>query len=310
MHSYLYSRLVILLLLSYVTGDAQIPFDTVISFGDSNTDTDNVYQLTNRTWPIVPPYHQGRFSNGPVWIERLGVADVDNYAHGGATTDNNFIRGYTASDTILVPGVRQQISIYLNKTKGIAKNFTRRLYVIWVGGNDYYFNQTISPMQVTTSILNAVKDLLNIGVKHLLLVNQAPVQNMPFVRTEERIIYYRERTIYHNNNLSIGKQNLDYNHAEVKLYLFDIYSFLLGIANNYSQYSFNTRAACWNVSNRQVIDRCSNPELYIYIDQYHFTAIVHELIGNEVRKFLASLSIMTKASFSINLIIFVVLMLL
>jgi hypothetical protein len=32
----------------------------VVIFGDSFTDTGNVYELTNYTWPITPPYYQGR----------------------------------------------------------------------------------------------------------------------------------------------------------------------------------------------------------------------------------------------------------
>ena len=303
MHTYLCSSLVLLLLLRYVLTIEWNSFDTIISFGDSNTDSGNVYNLTNQTWPLVPPYYQGRFSNGLVWIERLGLLDIQNYAYGGATTDNNFIQGYTASDTVPVPGVRQQISIYANQTNTTQRNFIRRLYVIWVGGNDYYFNSTVTPADVTASILNAVRDLLNIGVKHLLILNQSPIENMPFVQTEECIVYYRQRTIYHNNNLSIGIKNLDYNRQEVQLYLFDIYSFLLQVFTNYSQDSLNTRVSCWNLSNGQLISQCSNPQLYMYIDQYHLTTTVHELIGNEIRKFLVTFSTMSKASFPTSLIL-------
>lgn len=303
MHTYLCSSLVLLLLLRYVLTIEWSSFDTIISFGDSNTDSGNVYKLTNQTWPLVPPYYQGRFSNGLVWIKRLAPLDLRNYAYGGATTDNHFIQGYTASDTVPVPGVRQQISIYSSRTHGIQKNFARRLYVIWVGGNDYYFNSTVAPANVTGSILNAVRDLLNIGVKHLLILNQSPIENMPFVQTEERIVYYRQQAIYHNNNLSIGIKNLDYNRQEVQLYLFDIHAFLVQVFTNYSQHSLNTRVGCWNLSNGQLIDQCSNPQLYMYIDQYHLTATVHELIADEIRKFLTTFSTMSKASFSTSLIL-------
>jgi outer membrane lipase/esterase len=275
----------------------KIPFDTIVSFGDSNIDTGNVYRLTNHTWPIVPPYFQGRFSNGYVWIEKLGVSNIKNYAYGSATTDNDLIQGYTASDTISVPGVRQQILIYLNETNTIHRDFTRTLYVISAGGNDYYFNKSITPSIVVASILNRMKDLLNIGVKHLLIINQSPIQTMPFIQTNEQINSYRERTIYHNNNLSMNIKKLDYNHEQVSLYLFDLYSFIFNII---ATHSLNTKDNCWNVSNGNVTILCSNPESYIYIDQYHFTAQIHELIGNDVRQFISGL---TKTSYSIDIIL-------
>jgi outer membrane lipase/esterase len=295
--------LLLLFLCSHSINTQHIPFDTIISFGDSNTDTGNVYNLTNYTWPIVPPYFQGRFSNGLVWIEKLGISNIKNYAYGGATTDNDLIQGYTASDTKPVPGVRQQILMYLNKTKIININFARTLYVIWAGGNDYYFNKTLSPSTVAISILNAVKDLLNIGVKHLLIVNQSPIQTMPFVQTQEEVIYYRERTIYHNNNLSIGMTKLDYNRKQISLYLFDVYSFILQIIDKNSNYSLNTKDNCWNVLNGTVHILCSNPESYVYIDQYHFTARMHELIGNAAQQFIASLSGTSRSSYSIGVIL-------
>jgi len=288
---------------SYQTNTQQIPFDTIVSFGDSNTDTGNVYNLTYHTWPIVPPYFRGRFSNGLVWIENLGVSNIKNYAYGGATTDNDLIQGYTASDTKPVPGVRQQILIYLNETNINNMNFARTLYVIWAGGNDYYFNKTINPSSVTASILNGVEDLLKIGVKHLLIVNQSPIQAMPFIETQEQVVYYRDRTIYHNNNLSIVITKLDYNRKQINLYLFDVYSLVLKVISNESNYSLNTKDNCWNVLNGNVIMLCTNPESYVYIDQYHFTARMHELIGDAVRQFIFTSSGVTKFSYSIDVII-------
>ncbi|CAF4528196.1 unnamed protein product [Rotaria sp. Silwood2] len=305
MWSYICHCSLLLLLFNYQTNTQQIPFDTIVSFGDSSIDTGNVYNLTNHTWPIVPPYFQGRFSNGPVWIEKLGISNIINYAYGGATTDNDFIQGYTASDTIPVPGVRQQIQIYFNETNITTLNSIRTLYVIWVGGNDYYFNKTISPSRVTASVLNGVQDLVKFGAKHILIMNQSPTQIMPFVQTQEQFVYYRDRTIYHSNNLSIGITNLDYNHKQVALYLFDVYSLILKIITNHENYSLNIKDNCWNVINGNVTILCSNPESYVYIDQYHYTTRIHELIGDAVREFFLSSFGITKSSYSISLILYV-----
>jgi phospholipase/lecithinase/hemolysin len=61
-------------------------------FGDSLSDTGNVYRATGRTTPPDPPYFRGRFSNGPVWVEHLGARSGvkperrRNFARGGAAT--------------------------------------------------------------------------------------------------------------------------------------------------------------------------------------------------------------------------------
>ncbi|CAF5179240.1 unnamed protein product, partial [Rotaria sp. Silwood1] len=90
----------------------KLPYDTIVCFGDSSSDTGNFYQLTNSKWPVDPPYYNGRFSNGKTWIEKLGVSNLINYAYGSATTDNNLVQGFTTLN-VRVPGVRQQITKYM-----------------------------------------------------------------------------------------------------------------------------------------------------------------------------------------------------
>ncbi|KAJ3047445.1 hypothetical protein HK097_011526, partial [Rhizophlyctis rosea] len=107
--------------LPHKTGTRPNPFPQkyshVVAFGDSWTDTGNTYKLTNGTWPLVPPYHQGRFSDGPVWSEYLAKAlkaRLINQAYGGATTNSSLVQGYTgANSTIPVPSVSTQLTTHL-----------------------------------------------------------------------------------------------------------------------------------------------------------------------------------------------------
>src|SRR5438874_6171747 len=62
-------------------------FDAIIAFGDSLTDTGNE--------PSEPYLHyQGRWSNGPLWVEHLSQTlgfpynASNNLAHSGAQTDD------------------------------------------------------------------------------------------------------------------------------------------------------------------------------------------------------------------------------
>src|SRR5215472_939964 len=74
----------------------QSPYSELVVFGDSLSDTGNAYLFTDGA-AAGPPYFQGRFSNGPVWVEVLAgelglpapapsLSGGANYAFGGAET--------------------------------------------------------------------------------------------------------------------------------------------------------------------------------------------------------------------------------
>jgi phospholipase/lecithinase/hemolysin len=48
------------------------PIDRVVVISDSLADTGNLSALTGGLVPQVPPYAEGRFSNGDVWVDYLG----------------------------------------------------------------------------------------------------------------------------------------------------------------------------------------------------------------------------------------------
>ncbi|CAF4162295.1 unnamed protein product, partial [Adineta steineri] len=176
-------------------------FDKIIVFGDSNTDGGNVYKLTNNTWPITPPYYQGRFTNGPNWFDRLNASSKSNYAYGGATTDNNFVKGYTKLNLVLVPGIRQQIASYFNDTLNTTINFNRTMYILWAGGNDFIANSSITVSSLTNSFMNSVRDLLKFGAKNILIFNQAPIQVYPYFSRQNLSATYTALTLQINNAL-------------------------------------------------------------------------------------------------------------
>ena len=85
-------------------------YGRIITFGDSLSDNGNLYAATGGAQPLSPPYFQGRFSNGPVWVELLGftqarvggsVTGSINYAYGGARTDLS----------AFPPGMRAQLAM-------------------------------------------------------------------------------------------------------------------------------------------------------------------------------------------------------
>ena len=290
-----YLILFILILINYVqTNNRKFPFDTIVTFGDSNTDTGNVYKLTNYQWPLVPPYYQGRFTNGPIWIERLSVANHLNYAYGDATIDNdNFLPGFTGPNKILVPGIRQQIITYLSTNDINTVDLSHTLYIIWASGNEYLINSSLSSDKVVQRFLTSVYDLLVVGVQHLIILNLPPLHLSPGINKTE---IFETLITKHNNYLLSNLTGIQFEYNQVSIKIFDVYSLITNIITNNSMNSLNTIDKCWNILNNNIISQCQNPNEYVFIDDYHYTSVIHQVIGDTIQEFILSSN--SKTSFS------------
>jgi phospholipase/lecithinase/hemolysin len=129
------------LLLSPVAMQATNPhFSAIYVFGDSYCDVGNLYAATSHTVPPNPPYFNGRFSNGPLWVEHIAsawglsmtpsLAGGTDYAWGGAFVTADQPLGGGA----VIPSVPHQVELYLLQHGGKAD--PNALYVLEGGGND------------------------------------------------------------------------------------------------------------------------------------------------------------------------------
>ncbi|CAF3782309.1 unnamed protein product [Rotaria sp. Silwood1] len=262
-------------------------FHTVVIFGDSLSDTDNVFNLTNGTWPISPTYYQGRFSDDLNWVDRLRVSNVKNYAYGGATTDNVVVQGYTKLDTVPVPGIRQQIEIYINSTREQTIDFAHTLYIVSGGGNDFVFSKIPNPFAVVNGLANAVDDLVDFGAKHILVFNQSPAQAFPYIHALGIDFIFKQLTFLFNSTLSLRLKIIQKSNPEVSLKVFNLYSIIKKIIDNESEQFTNTVDPCWDtVNGTSVVMHCSDPSKYVFIDKFHFTSSVHKIIADSVNDFI------------------------
>lgn len=196
-------------------------YSDLFIFGDSLTDTGNVYMLTkflsSLNPPLVPvaspdtPYLQGRFSDGRVWVETLadllrfpqaalpaGMSLVgspfeneysfgpggNNYAIAGARTD---VHG--TFDPLGIPtGLPVQIEWFLTRHGDAAD--PDALYVVLAGGNDirdaaYIVDrrQRRAAMRLAAeNYRDAVARLVAAGAKNVIVGNSADVGRTPELR--------------------------------------------------------------------------------------------------------------------------------
>jgi phospholipase/lecithinase/hemolysin len=265
-------------------------FDALYAFGDSGTDTGNVFDSTGGGVPASPPYHDGRYSNGGNWLDTLaidlgGLKDTaslsggTNYAYGGAVT------GPGISISATVPTLVQQAAMFTASLHGQAAD-PNALYVVWGGGNDVRDggNPSGSMSNAVANISAVITQLANDGAKDFLVMNvpnfglapQAIAQG-PATQTE-----WNSLSQSFDSGLAETLPGLESLDGGIKITPVDMYDFLNNIISDPSAYGFtDVTDACYTGQTNGVGGSvCANPNQYLFWDKVHPSAAADVLIGN------------------------------
>lgn len=270
--------------------------DQLFVFGDSLSDAGNLFQVSRGRIPSSPPYANGRFTNGPIWIETVGEqfqlnptllsslsrrspeipADGINFALGGATSGNFNLQDGT------LPGLPHQLNAFLRRLQGRPAN-TKALYVVWIGGNDYIgetssgsLNLSLTVSQTIAHITGALESLLQAGAVDILVFNLPDLGKTPFGLANNSS-YLTSLTQLHNRLLSQVLPILSQKYPSSYLQLVDVNTMLNTIIQDPSSFGLtNVTTACLNVTTSVV---CSNPDQYLFWDDLHPTRVGHRLIA-------------------------------
>ena len=177
-------------------------FQNLYVFGDSLSDVGNALRDTAGLIPppvlptsnggFSPGYANGRFSNGPVWVEYLAkdlglsLDTRNDFAYGGATTGTENGLNPLLSQfgfPITLPGFQQQIATFQSQNPIPGQD---ALYVLWAGANDYLNPNLTNPQgTVQSAIVNlstAVTTLASGGAKNFLIANLPDLGKLPLTR--------------------------------------------------------------------------------------------------------------------------------
>jgi phospholipase/lecithinase/hemolysin len=187
-------------------------------FGDLFSDTGNLSgilsEATGEGFP-PPPFFEGRYSNGELWVEglasELGVPyNFDtNFALIGATTGLNNVGNPLEPDDrveqLRLPGTLGQINNFIASTPNVDPN---GLYTVWAGTYDLGLGITDTTEPVG-NIITGVKELADAGAKNILVPNLPELDRFPGAQNLPNSENQGEVIENWNTNLSQELDELD-----------------------------------------------------------------------------------------------------
>lgn len=264
----------------------------LLVFGDSLSDMGNAKASFLNT-PDVPPYWQGRFSNGEVWLGGLydayGVSSSigsgfsstgDNRAFGGAQTGS----GYAY---LVIPNVGTQITNYLgNVQSSIPSN---AVISLWAGGNDFLYGSA-NPNTIVSNMEAHLRQLAGAGGTTFIVPNLPPLEDTPEIRSKSasQQATVRNDVMDYNAKLATLVSNL---RAElgITVYTIDAWTIFGDITSHPEALGLTNvqNAACTGGSTLLPLPICnsgssivSNVDEYVFFDKAHPTRVMHEYIAN------------------------------
>lgn len=253
----------------YITSAQALPtFNKLYVFGDSLSDTGNVFALSDQQVPPETRYFVGRFSNGPVWVDELAEAmnitslhpsrdpaldlaagDSANFAYGGSGTG---ITNGTPDGLFEVSGLLGQVNEFRSALPGPADSDA--LYIVWSGANNYLLSIpppdsvpgiSFPPDPPTTvgNITTTIQDLYALGARNFLVPNLPDLGTSPLAAIIESQNPGTQATLNtltatHNAILDQTLQNLN-SLPNIEIYSPDMNALFRDIAKDPSAFGFS-----------------------------------------------------------------------
>ena len=280
------------------------PFSNLVVFGDSLSDTGNVFNATEGSVPPSPLYEDGRFSNGDLIVDAIAESlelpenesfqsGGNNYAFGATQTgDGTSEYGFLLPELIDVPNIGEQIDLYLaNRTPTQTD-----LFYIYGGTNDFIApllgGETLpTPEKIVGNITTHITELAEAGAQTFVVPNLPPLGEIPlldlplFSEQSEATAILNDVTVEFNQLLDAELDAVS-SELDVEIIEPDIYRIATEIQNNPSDFGLsNTTDAFFDrvepISDTTDLSPTGNPEEFFYWDVFHPTAATTEIIARE-----------------------------
>ncbi|EON6313667.1 TPA: SGNH/GDSL hydrolase family protein [Vibrio cholerae] len=260
----------------------------VIAFGDSLSDTGNIFNASQWRFPNPDSWFLGHFSNGFVWTEYLAQGlnvPLYNWAVGGAAGRNQYVA---------LTGVYEQVSSYLSYMR-LAKNYQpeNSLFTLEFGLNDF-MNYNRSLAEVKADYSSALIRLIDAGAKNLVLMTLPDATRAPQFQyaTQEQIDTVRSKII--GMNAFIREQARYYQMQGIRIALFDAHTLFDSITTQPEQHGFaNANSPCLDIRRNSAADYLLSHSLsaecakqgsdrFVFWEVTHPTTAIHHYLAEQI----------------------------
>ena len=245
------------------------PINQMYIFGDSLSATGTLSQATIETYLVNQGYFQGRYSNGPVWVDylasdlHLAASQINNFARGGATTGSE--------GNSFLPGLLTQVQLFIQTERPIKAN---ALYILWAGANDY-LQGVSNPTVPVENVTQAISSLANRGAHKLLVANLPDLGQLPATGSGANSARLNELTRTHNQGLRRALKLLSQQYSHLQIVTLDANALYREAISNPATFGFsNVTSACLSGAGS-----CSKPDQFLFWDGIHPTSAAHRVIA-------------------------------
>jgi phospholipase/lecithinase/hemolysin len=261
-------------------------FSNLYVFGDSYCDVGNVSIATQGARP-GPLYYQGRFSNGPLWVDHiagyLGLKLAPALAGG---TDWAFAGAWVTAPEDGVPTVPQQVQMYLNSTGGKAD--PNALYFLDGGGNDIVGTTSGDPnalgYQIATGIADSELTLRRAGARHFIIPNLFNVGLLPVAADH---VQFAAAASASANQWLTKLLWFDQKLPTIQILRVDVNSLMNAVQTDQSHFGFVNVASPCLVATDTSVSICDDPDHTFFWDIYHPTVFGHAFFAVVIENALA-----------------------
>eukprot|EP00547_Thalassionema_nitzschioides_P016555 CAMPEP_0194242568 /NCGR_PEP_ID=MMETSP0158-20130606/8070_1 /TAXON_ID=33649 /ORGANISM="Thalassionema nitzschioides, Strain L26-B" /LENGTH=325 /DNA_ID=CAMNT_0038977685 /DNA_START=109 /DNA_END=1086 /DNA_ORIENTATION=- len=286
----------------YGSSPFDVPFVSMVSFGDSYLDLGRVFEASNGTSPSPLRSWKGRYADGPAWLEYVSKyfqsSITTSYAWGGSTSNNSYIHAYSSYLNANVPAVDEQVDEYIQTTEEISPD---TLHVLSSGYNDYWWyvyrnysvvgpdgqeQQDLDLQSVASNIAYSmimnIKTLYDYGARQFLLTNMFDLNKAPEVlsRSSQVMESYDTLIFYHNKYLSEYTKSFLNGMDDATIYYQDLHKLINCIhAESFSLGFFETVTAFYGGD--EVGEDSGALINHMWWDEYHPTTRSHFYIASD-----------------------------
>lgn len=273
----------------------------VVVFGDSLSDNGNLFHYMKEQLPMSPPYYEGRFSNGPVWIELLvnssfahdKKSHLLDYAFGGAGVSED-------PDNLF--SLHKQVDSYLLTHNDKAESDS--LFAVWIGSNNYLAlpeDEANTVKEVNDGISKELQRLVDHGAKYILVANLPDLGHVPAAKDFDEPELLSRLSKAHNEELERHMGDLKVKNPSIEWVFFDVYTEVNDMMNYPGSFGFtNVTDTCYEaaaqepshkmalriaaaVQSKYTANACDG---YLFFDPVHPSIIAHKIMAKRTREML------------------------